>query len=165
MKEMTIKETVRINVLLERGAARTLREALAYDGDENTLAKRIADKTIQSLARDNMILDGKVDLYMGADNVPYRKQSSLRVLAKNVSNSDVMRACIRISSVERAYALGCQEYELPKKPLTVEEVRKYYKYIEPIFQLIEAVQINEDDVVLAFLTEEPIGPIESWDSL
>ena len=112
-----------------------------------------------------MILDGKVDLYMGADNVPYKKQSSLRVLAKNVSNSDVMRACIRISSVERAYALGCREYELPKKNLTVEEVRKYYKYIAPIFQLIEAVQINEDDVVLAFLTEEPISPVESWESL
>ena len=153
MKELTIMELLRTNILLERGACKSLSEALDYDGPENGLAKRMAEKTIQSFARSLNILGGKADLYMGASNVPYERQSSLRILRMGCSPDDVLRAIMRIFMVERGAAYGCEDYELPPEArrLSISDVKRLYRYLEPMF-IVLGIAVTEEAVVFAYVT-------------
>lgn len=156
MKEITIMELLRTNILLEKGVCESLSEALYYDGPENGLAKRMAEKTIQSFARSLNILGRKADLYMGASNVPYERQSSLRILRRDCSPDDVLRAIMRMFMVERGAAYGCEYYELPPEArklssMSTSDVKRLYRYLEPMFIVLEMEEMTEEAVVSAYM--------------
>lgn len=152
MTEMTINEILRISILLEKGICRTLREALSYDGARDQRVRRMVEKTIQSFARSLNILDGKADLYMGASHVPYDRQSSLRILRRDLTPYDVVRAITKIFMIELAGEYGCDEYHLPEntRKMWLEDVRRIFKYLEPMFIVLDMKNITEEAVAAEY---------------
>lgn len=152
MKEITIAELLRVNILLEKRICDSLTEALVYDGARDQQVRRMVEKTIQSFARSLNILEGKADLYMGATHVPYDRQSSLRILRRDLTPYDVVRAITRIFMIELAGEYGCDEYHLPQntRKMWVEDVRRIFKYLEPMFMVLDMKKITEEAVAAEY---------------
>lgn len=152
MKEITIAELLRVNILLEKRICDSLTEALVYDGARDQQVRRMVERTIQSFAESLKIGDGTVNLYMGATHVPYDRQSSLRILRRDLTANDVIRAITRIFMIELAGEHGCDEYNLPQntRKMWVEDVRRIFKYLEPMFMVLDMKKITEEAVAAEY---------------
>ena len=161
VQEIPIKELLRINILLERGDCKNFREALKYNGN-NALVKMMVGEAIGSFAR-SLNIDGKIDLYMGTSYVPYEKQSALRILKRDCTPDDVVKAigCIYmielaedfIYAVELAegYGVDYMDY-IPNvvRKLNEDDVRRIFRYLEPMFTVLKMSEITEEAVVSEF---------------
>ena len=152
MKEITIAELLRINILLEKRICDSLNEALVYDGVRDQQVRRMVENTIQSFARSLNILEGKADLYMGATHVPYDRQSSLRILRRDLTARDVVKAIARIFMIELAGELGCKDYNLPPtaRKMNEADVRRIFGYLKPMFIVLDMGRITEEAVAADF---------------
>ena len=141
-KDMSIKELIIVNLLLLKGVCTSFTQALACVMNNGTPdeIERIASKIVQSFARSLNLIGNKADLYMGATNVPFDKQSSLRLFKKTVSAKDVAEAVIRVFMMEND--------RTPNEKTEREAIIGIYKYIEPIFVVLD-VPMAEEDVVEA----------------
>ena len=148
MKEMTIRELLILNILLEKKICTNLVDAISYDGTELDKTEKMADKAIQSFARGLNLLGGKgkSDLYMGATNVPYEKQSSLRLFKAQVSDSDI------IDAIQRMYLVDTNQYGSTLNPTwieTDEECIRYFRFIRPWFEVLD-IPVNNENILTAF---------------
>ena len=166
MREMTIRNLLTLNILVERGICGTMNEALCCTGQELQLADRIAEKIIQGIARSTAMLTGKANLYAGTENVPYKKQNSLRILRRDIRPEDILAGMSYAYYAERGRTPEGISGDFLK--ISEEEAEKLFRYLKPMISVL-GIEISEAEILEQFRVESMfdsvINDVEGWNDL
>ena len=122
------------NFLLVMGYCGDINECLAVTGKPREMAHSVISKAIQSFSRDLMLLGGKgrSNLYVGVRCVPFKKQSSLRLLKQHVDTTDVVRAVVRMWGVLH----DTLPVSIRDANMDDDEMWRIFTIIQPMFTLL-----------------------------